>query len=211
MAVTLLDIRTSVRKRIEQPTSVRFSDADLNGIINEALEELSESTEFYETSVTVPLKANRTYYDLRAILPSTFLSVTDVWHSGYGWLIASGIREMGFVEWEKAAGTPFRWFLRGLWWLGVYPHMASDTGTMTIYYTAVTPALVNDGDAIPFPDDYADVVEDYVLYELEAREGETPKALTYWQSYQEGEKELRDYVLRRVVDSRHSRMASRRR
>jgi len=203
---TLSDIRSRVRTRFEASSSNRWSDADVNAAINDGIAELSEATRYYERWASIELKAGRTYYDLRA-RADTLLSVTAVQHEpGIRWLTAMTKADIisGYQLWEQSAGNPIGWFTRGLWWLGIWPRPASDPDQfLRVYYTAVAPALTDDGH-IPdqLPDEFVPALEEYALYELQQREGETDKALYWWGQYKQREATLEQYMANRVTTAR---------
>jgi hypothetical protein len=201
--LTLSEIRSRVRVRFEASSSVRWTDADIDGAINAGLEELSEATRYYERWVSFPLKP-RTYYDLRT-LPDTVLSITAVQHeAGVRWLTPINLDDIGYGQWEETHGGPISWFTRGAWWLGVWPRPSDDVDEfLRVYYSAVAPALLEDGQ-IPaqLPDEFVPALEEYALYELQQREGETEKALYWWGKYKEREDALAQHVAHRVTTAR---------
>jgi len=203
--LTLSDIRSRVRTRFEAASSTRWSDADLNAAINDGIGELSEATRYFERWASVPLKENRTYYDLRGLTPETVLSVTAVQHlDGMRWLEPVALADLGRGEWEETTGTPTSWFVRGQWWLGVFPHPTSDLDQwMRVYYTGMAPALAEDGEVpAQLPDEFVPALEEYALYELQQREGEAEKALYWWEKYKEREAALEQHVAHRVTTAR---------
>ena len=202
--LTLSDIRSRVRTKFEAATT-RWSDADIDAAINDGLGELSEATRYYESWVSIKLKASRTYYDLRGLTPETAMSVTAVWHEpGVRWLSPMALQDITYEEWEETSGNPTGWFVRGLWWLGVWPHPSSDVDEfLRVYYSAVAPKLVDDGDEPrQLPDEFAPALEEYAVYELQQREGETDKALYWWGKYKEREKALEQHMAHRVTTAR---------
>jgi len=202
--LTLSDIRSRVRTKFEA-ASVRWSDADIDAAINDGLGELSEATRYYESWVSIKLKASRTYYDLRGLTPETAMSVTAVWHEpGVRWLTPMALQDITYEEWEETSGNPTGWFVRGLWWLGVWPHPSSDVDEfLRVYYSAVAPKLVDDGDEPrQLPDEFVPALEEYAVYELQQQEGETDKALFWWGKYKEREKALEQHMAHRVTTAR---------
>lgn len=202
--LTLSDIRSRVRTKFEAATT-RWSDADIDAAINDGLGELSEATRYYESWVSIKLKASRTYYDLRGLTPETAMSVTAVWHEpGVRWLTPMALQDITYEEWEETSGNPTGWFVRGLWWLGVWPHPSSDVDEfLRVYYSAVAPKLVDDGDEPrQLPDEFVPALEEYAVYELQQREGETDKALYWWGKYKEREKALEQHMAHRVTTAR---------
>jgi hypothetical protein len=207
--LTLGDIRSRVRTRFEASSSTRWSDADLNAAINDGLGELSEATRYFERVASIPLKANRTYYDLRGLTPEVALSVTAVQHlNGMRWLEPINLKDIGISEWEETTGMPTGWFVRGQWWLGIFPHPTADLDEwMRVYYTGVAPALAEDGEEpAQLPDEFVPALEEYALYELQQREGETQKALFWWAKYKEREKALEQHMAHRVSTARTSQI-----
>jgi hypothetical protein len=203
--LTLSDIRSRVRTRFEAASSTRWSDADINAAINDGLAELSEVTRYFERVASVRLKGGRTYYDLRGLTPETVLSVTSVWHeAGNRWLEPVDWRDMRYEEWEQTVGEPISWFTRGLCWLALWPHPSGDVDQwVRVYYTGVAPVLAEDGEEpAQLPDDFVPALEEYALYELQQRDGETDKALYWWQQYKAREKSLEQHMAHRVTTAR---------
>lgn len=177
----------------------------MNAAINDAVAELSEVTRYYERWVSFPLKKNRTYYDLRGLTPEIVLSVTAVWHEeGIRWLTPMSVSDMDRDRWEETAGNPIGWFTRGAWWLGIWPRPSSDVDEwIRMYYTAVAPELTDDGhEPKQLPDEFIPALEEYTLYELQHREGETDKALYWWGKYKERERALEQHMAHRVTTAR---------
>jgi len=207
--LTLSDIRSRVRTRFEASSTTRWSDADVNSAINDGLGELSEATRYFERWVSFPLKEKRTYYDLRGLTPEGVLSVTAVWHEpGIRWLTPITLGDIGYEEWEETRGNPNSWFVRGLWWLGVWPSPSSDVDEfIRVYYTGVAPALAEDGEEpAQLPDEFVPALEEYALYELHGRERETDKALYWWGKYKERERALEQHIAHRVTTARTGRI-----
>lgn len=207
--LTLSDIRSRVRTRLEHSATTRWSDADVNASINEGLADLSEATRYYERWVSVPLKEKRTYFDLRALTPEIPLSVTGVWHdSGTRWLTPINLSDIGYEEWEETPGNPISWFMRGQWWLGIWPRPSSDVDEwLRVYYTGVAPSMDDDEEyPAQLPDEFVAGLEEYALYELQQRDGETDKALFWWGKYKERENALEQYVAHRLTTARTGRI-----
>ena len=80
--IPLSTLQTHIRTRYENESGgsvIRFSDDNLKTYINEGLECLAEATGFYERHCTVPVEADRLYYDLRGFTPETIVSVKSDW------------------------------------------------------------------------------------------------------------------------------------
>jgi hypothetical protein len=95
-------------------------------------------------------------------------------------------------RWERVVSTsasPDAVFTRGLWWIGYYPRVSSDTGGVKQYFTALPDAL--DDDAEPgFASDFHDGLVEFAVYDLWAQAGEATLALRAWGRYAAIEAEL---------------------
>ncbi len=209
--IALSTIAANVRVKYEAESTARWSDQGVYDAINEGLDELSEATLFYERYVTIPLVADRVYYDLRGYLPDNAISVTSIWDTvRQDWLQPASEDQLGF-QWEQSTGEPQFFFTRGLCWLGIWPHPTSTTGYIRVNFAGIAPhfdfpqAVLSD-----LPDDYVTALEEYALYELSAQDGETQRALRHWQEYQTMEQSLADFVSRRINTARVGRIGGRR-
>lgn len=198
--IPLSEVISRVRTRYELGTStVRWSDSDIKGFINEGLECLAESTDFYERFVTIPIEPNRNFYDLRGFTPEVVVSIKSVWSSVRNdWLHPVDEGDLQF-KWEDSTGDPNLFFTRGVYWFGIWPKPESDaTGEMRVYFAGIPNRFEIDQAVLhDLPDDHIPALEDYALHEMAFQDGEKGLALRYWASYREREK-----VLSRFVDHR---------
>lgn len=205
-------IIASVRTRYQIVSSVRWDDGDILDAINEGLDDLSEVTRFYERHVSVPLGNRRSYYDLRGWLPETALGVTSVWGSSItDWLVPISARDLQ-TRWEQAAGSPTHFFMRGLFWMVVWPRPDSvDVSEfLRVYFAGYAPHFTHPQAVLrDLQDDWVPALEDYALYELSAQDGETSRALMHWQEYTARSTQFAHDVNRRTVTARVLRMGSR--
>lgn len=199
-----------VRIRHESMSSIRWADSDILDIINEGLDDLSEATRFYERHVSIPLIDSQTYYDLRGFLPETALGVTSVWNTMIqDWLVPASIKEMG-SRWEQSAGPPLRFFIRGLYWMAVWPKPATTTGTLRVYFPAYAPHYTHSQAVLKdLFDEYETALEDYALYDMAAQDGESDRALALWVAYTNRIGDLGKHIQRRIRTARTLRMGSR--
>lgn len=206
--LTLEALRDRVRTRFEAESSTRWSDAQIDGAINAAVRELSEGTGFYERNVSIPIGAQQVYYDLRGYVPEEVLAITAVWSvANQLWLEYRPPERMPLLEWERVEGAALNWFARGLFWLGIFPRPGADGDYLRAYYTGLHPTLVNDDDPVyDMPEDFGPALEDYALYELQGKDGETSKALLHYDSYVKAEGRLMQTVQARNAHARESTM-----
>jgi hypothetical protein len=215
------EIIAHVREQLEDPTSAFFTDEDLVKAYNDALDEISDATEIFERYVTVNLRKHAVYVDLRGILPEEALRVTAVWNCTTGkWLDPTTVSELDMSVgrfWEGRPDTCRWWFMRGLWFLGIYPNAGDDTSKIKIYYSAMMPHVdVNGGpnngltSRAPLPPDAHTTIENYMVGSLLAERRETSKSMARWSDYLTGEQELKDIHDQRMTRVRTPKFGLRR-
>jgi hypothetical protein len=184
--MTLGEMKSEVRRRLNESGTAFYSDADIAASLQEGLDEMADIAEYSEREASVGLLTGRTYYDLQSVLPDTFLSPRRIYNSTTSrWLTPTDPRDQDehtFVQWELTYGEPVRYLLRGNWWLGVWPRQSNDTGKLRVYYTDI-PAPLTDTESPSFPRDFHPGITDYAIFDLLCQQRETEKALTYWKSF----------------------------
>lgn len=208
--IPLSEIINNVRIRHEAMSSTRWKDVDIRDAINEGLDDLSDVTRFYERHVSVPVGNLRTYYDLRGWLPETALGVTSIWSDVIeDWLTPVKVSDLR-TRWEQSTGPSRSFFMRGLFWMGVWPKPEATAGFLRVYFAGFAPhfdfpqAVLRD-----FPDDFVPALEEYALYELAAQDGETTRALMHFSDYAARAITLTNFVARRRVTAKSFRMGAR--
>ena len=196
-------LQSEVRRRLNEPSAVFWTDADIQNALNEGLAELADRTEYYERWANILMQTDRSYYDLRSLLPYEVLTPTRIYNAvTSAWLRAADTRNLDgrYATWETVGGEPGEFFIRGAWWLGVFPRPSVDGTALRLYYTAQPPALVVDED-LPedLPVEFHAALVDYALADCYAQERETKKAEAWMKSFE-------GYAarLRMVVESRSS-------
>jgi len=197
--IPLSTVTSRIRTRFEAESAIRWSDAAIREAINEALDELSEATHFYERVVSIPLVADRIFYDLRAYAPDDFISVRAVWSTvREDWLTpnSEGKLDASYRRWQEAVGDPHTYFTRGWGWLGVYPHPEnSASGYLRVYFATLAPQLTHPQAVLAdLPDDINPALEDYALYDLQTQDGETAAALLHWKDFADRQARLGKFV-----------------
>jgi len=201
--IPLSSIISRVRTKHEASSTARWSDAAITESINDGLDELSQSTLFYERAVSIPT-VERTYYDLRGYLPESAVAVTSVWSTtGERWLIPVSPEHLGF-KWEESTGEPQFFWVRGLHWLAVWPKPNSATGYLRVHFAGLAPHYTVGQDVLAdLPDDFVPALEDYSLYDMAAQDGETEKALRHFGEYRKREQAFAEFIERRTSTARH--------
>ena len=213
MATSFGELKTDTFRLVEvsETSPVHWTEADIEGAVNDGVQELSDGGEFYETFATIKLKASTPYYDLRSILPQSYLRISAIWNSTTStWLTAKTARELDertTRTWETATGDSQYYIVRGLWWLGIFPTTTSTNKVLRVYYKALHPTLVHDSEEVKqLPDEYADAITSYAAYTLWADDGELKKALNYWNGYNEQEQKLKLHANSRTSHARVGRL-----
>lgn len=193
--MTRAELRAELYRRLEESSDgqVFYTDDDLNDALNEAYLELSDATEWYETYRTIDVLHTQPYYDVRDLFDVEVLSMGPAFHTDTSrWLVPSSARDLDgrWLRWEQVRGVPERLQTRGLWFVGYWPILGSETGTVKQYATALPDELSDDLDEPGFPSQWHDVLIDYALAELLPQQGEVSGAMEAWQAYLTGEAEM---------------------
>jgi hypothetical protein len=211
--IPVSSVLTRVRTRYEAEaggSDVRWTDTSLLLFINEGMENLAETTSFYERYVSIPLEGGRTYYDLRGFTPETVVTITSVWSTNRTqWLDPISSLTLD-VNWPTATGSPLAYWTAGIFWLGVYPFPTETddtTGYLRVHFKGIPTRFVNtQGVLRDLPDHFYPALEDYVLYEMAAADGNAQRALAHWASYQQREAALSRFVDHRLETAHHGRL-----
>jgi hypothetical protein len=206
--ITFAELESRVRTLYESTGTTRWASLDFLRAANEALDDLSESTGFYESFVTIPLRGKQTYYDLRGF--TTGFRINFVFNTQQQiWLTPVGIGDLITPRWETVPGEPVRYMVRGAYWLGLYPRPSGDVGSVRVYFDGIAPHFRDFGSVLvsDYPDDYVDALESYMLYDLSGRDGESERAVGHWNDYHKRAKQLEAFVTQRTVAARHSRLS----
>jgi hypothetical protein len=209
---TLATVRALVRRRFEQEGIVRLTNARLDEAINAGVDEVAEMTGFRETYAVIDQKAGRTYYDLRQLFPDEVVMVTSIWSPELGiWLDYEPPDNYQFRQWEDVSGSPRKWFMRGLFMLGLFPHNTSAGERLHIYFQARHKPLVNDVDPLlDIPKDLVVAVVDYALFDLHMQDRQGEKAKAAYAEFKKNLDRLGYHINQRVTRPRIGRIGGRR-
>lgn len=218
MATTLAGLRQEVFRRLAetQASPVFYTPAQVDKAINEGYQELSDFAEWYERRATFFSIARRTYYDLRTITPDTVLTVRGIFNPLTNqWLNPGSVRDLDrdvYPRWESNIGGAVRsqtYFMRGLFWLGIWPKNTSDHQPFALVYTAMPGVFVADSDAFQFQEEFDSALIEYALYDLFAQDRETKKALYHYQEYEKQAARFKVFVAQRALQDRVIRFRAR--
>lgn len=197
--MTFAEMQTEVFRRLREAScsGVYFSTYDIQDAINAGYMEASDATEWLEEYLEIDLLKARPYYDLFTLIGCNFLSIKPIFDEGSNrWLRPSNVRGLDNCDrrWERVVGTPQRFVLRGLRWLGLFPRTNADSGVEKLYYTRLPEPLCADDDEPGFPEAYHTLCVDFALADLWAQDAESKLALGAWGDYLEGEGKLQLWV-----------------
>src|SRR5687767_16033928 len=121
--MTFLEMQGEVFRRLEESsgTPIFWTLAQVKEALNKGYREISDETEWYETTDTVALTADVYVYDLTSELSPLPLTVKACWNDQTDrWMTPTTVRrldEQGNFKWETAVGEPDMWYMRGHHWL----------------------------------------------------------------------------------------------
>lgn len=196
--MTFAEMQAEVSRRLaEVQANVFWTDEDIADAVQLGYDELSDAAEWFETYVDILLLENRPYYDLRRVIGEDFLALRPAFDRQTNrWITPSSVRDMDRRDrrWERVTGEPQRAFLYGLWWMGLFPRIQAEVGTIKQHYVALPPPLVDDTDEPGFPEAFHIGCVQFALTDLWAQDAETTKALAAWAEYLATEQELVAWV-----------------
>ena len=211
--MTFSELQAEVFRRLDEDSSdaAFWSVDDVKTALNEGYEEMSDASEWHEQSANLPQLSKRTYYDLRTALGADSpLTVKHLYNATTRrWIYPGDLRELDyrtFCQWEEITGEPEQFFLRGLFWLGTFPKATADSGTIKVYFTALPPALSDDGDEPGFSEEYQYGIVEYAIADLLAQEAETQKARAHFSEYLTYEAGLKAWTEGRISLDRINRL-----
>lgn len=192
-ALSLSDIRTEIRLRIKDSDAVRrrYSDTQLNNIINQTQRDVVNVSWIIKKSTAIPLAINTTYYSF----PSDIIAIHRVTFRNAN-LPEATLQSLDsraeFGAWATQYGLPTDYFQDPAQpgKIGVYPwpQTVSSTGTLSIIYYSQGTDLALDAD-FPFNGDsrylpYDDLLIFEPCYKIFLTEGDATKAGEYKAYYE---------------------------
>lgn len=166
-------LRSEVRRRalflldevVDAP--VYFSVAEINTLIDEAMEVVSEEVRYLRRTGYVALRTGCMLYNTLAIDPNCY-SPTRVWlmddeeplrYTTIGELSANENRWL-----EYTAERPHHWFPVDHMTFGIYPRVTTSTEVLRVDYYAWPAPVLDDYAVLPFDDATCDAIIQYVVY-----------------------------------------------
>lgn len=192
-ALTLSTIRTEIRIRIKDSDSTRqrYTDAQLNNIINQTQRDVVNVSWIIKKSTAISLVTNTTYY----AIPTDLIAIHRLMFRNYN-LPETTLQELDskseFGKWPEQAGIPTAYFQDparpSSIGISPWPNNLSSTGTINMIYYSQGTDLSSDSD-VPFNSDtryypYHDLLIYEPCYKIMLIEGENDKAGEYKSYYE---------------------------
>lgn len=200
--MTLASLRTDTERRLRETSTslVPFDATAIDAALNRGYMEISDATNWHEDQLYIDLLAYRPYYDARAIVGDTFLSLGMSFNVQTNrWLTPIHVSDLDRRDlyWEIVtanSGAPWGAMLRGLWWIAYWPRSAAGTGTIKQYVVTLPEPMVRDTDEPGFPSAYQYGLVEYAVYDLWSQIGETVASMQAWGNYLKYEGDLTLWV-----------------
>jgi hypothetical protein len=173
MTATLATLRSRVRDRLDEASARHWTDAQLNGWVNDGAEDIARQTESLLAIGTVSAVAGTQTYSLASLTPSPIrLHRIEFQPTGLSTKYPLEYRDFGVMDdtWgltqSSHTGIPRYWTAWGFhpsMTLYLYP-TPSQTGTIRLFYYRLPARRSNDGDTIEVPDGWENLVVDFAEY-----------------------------------------------
>lgn len=187
-------IRGLVRKRLGETTAAFWQDSELNGYINDGIQDIAYKTKCIVTSSTFNAFTDQASYGLQSNLPTAW-SITEMYFYNITTLKWYKLRSTSRTEldetqpgWMSAPSQlPYQfWWDRELDTIYVYPAPSStyvSSQCVKAFYSTQAPAVANDTDIPSIPQPMHLAIIDYaVAFAFETR-GFGDKANDAWNKY----------------------------
>ena len=152
--MTRAEIKSRIRDAINDPSSVIFTDAQLNDLIEEATQILVSETRSLRKSIVVPRRSGTLLYSTRTMGADELLLPYRIFsNSNTTKLAVTSMEELDRFQsqWMDTTGEPEFWFPVSWDLIGVWPSSSSSGGTLKIDYFAWPGTLDDDASKPELP------------------------------------------------------------
>lgn len=203
--MTVTELIAKVFQRLEETQSnpAFWDEDDIRDSLADAWEDLALAVRWYRTSVMIPLQDETTYYDLRDWSVDEFITVERIHNETLDrYLEPVAVRDLNlrYNRWEVSQNAQHEWFMRGNFALGVFglPSIGDNSDFITVEGRAIPQSLPADDATLPLPDEWCELIIDYILYDLKVQEGEVELGLELWQRYLLGAEAMQGWTFDQV-------------
>lgn len=185
---TKATLKAEIRRLLKEPTPLFFSDAEIEGWIDQAAIDISMKTLCYESIDTVSLVAGTLEYSV----PTDAIKVYGCANANKG-MIKIHPRMLAHIV-ETSPGTPL-YYYHFADKLGFYP-VASSSGSISVYSSKIT------NDIADIQDEYQPFAIPYAMYKAKLKDDKFSQANSYLVSYLNSLIFHRQDLYERGVDSK---------
>jgi len=185
--MTFAELIADTFRRIgeSQTAQVYWTLDDVKSSINEGYLDFCEQTRCYTREAEVKAVDHLGLLDLRTALPYPFLGFRRIFGRTVNRPLESTTvkaRDDSDSRWQMWTGVTTRWFLSGLYWLGLWP-IPDACESFRVSWTSLPDQLVNDLDVPELPVQFHEALIHYAVYDLKIQEDEMKNAMSAWADY----------------------------
>jgi len=185
--MTFAELIAETFRRIgeDQSAQVYWSAQDVKDSLNEGYLDFCEQTRCYSREADVVVIDHLGFLDLRTLLPYPFLGMRRIYSRMISRpLEATTVKARDDIDnrWQMASSAVRRWFLSGLYWLGLYPVPDSAEG-YRIVWASLPDKMANDLDVPEVPVQFQEALIHYATYDLKVQEDEFKNGMDAWKDY----------------------------
>lgn len=185
--MTFAELIAETFRRIgeSQTTPVYWSLADVKDALNEGYLDFCEQTRCYEREAEVECVSRVSLMDLRTAFPYPVLGIRRLYGRDFNApLVPTTVKALDDRDnrWEMARGVVRRYFVRGLYWLGLYP-VPDGRQKFRVSITSLPDRMVEDADEPQIPIQCHEALIHYAVYDLKIQEDEMAEAMRSWEDY----------------------------
>lgn len=185
--MTFAELIAETFRRIgeDQSAEVYWNTQDVKDSLNEGYLDFCEQTRCFTRECEIQAVDKLGLSDLRALLPYPFLGLRRIYGVTFNRPLESTTvkaRDDNDTRWQMVTGVVRRWFVSGLYFLGLWP--APDAAELfRIVFTSLPDKLENDLDEPQIPVQFHEALLHYAVYDLKIQEDEMKNAMSAWQDY----------------------------
>jgi len=189
-----VDIKLKVTNFFQNPAY--YLGADLNDSIQDGTDEITAFSGCNYGVALIPFVGSLSYYDLLTLIPN-YIGVIAIFNGATKcWMTPTSVRKLDQYrpDWETAIGTPEFFVPINHRYIAICKKpLVQDYGNMYMLYVSSSPVL-DDATTLPFPSEYAQLIEAYVKTDLWEQNEEFTKASKEFLIYQQQLQKLHTLV-----------------
>lgn len=189
---TRLDLAQKLGNYFNNPTF--YDTQGVNDTLQDGIDEVCAFSGCVYASAVIPFTANKTYYDMLALLPN-YIGVVAIFNDTIKrWMLPGSLKKFwqSRIDWDTAGGVPYYFCPVSHRYVAIYMKPLSQSyGRMVVFYRAAAPSPLTDTTVLPIPDEHLNVLERYGTADMWEQAQEWGKATAAFQEYTAGLEKLR--------------------